>query len=115
MAGDSLQPVLVPMANGPRCRASDLCGFTHVVAAQPLDATRAMAAVRHGSLPQAGYKGTDILNPPRCGFRAEFYRFGEAPCLDALPPRGLTDGNRAVRGDDGGKANETGFGKRFVV
>lgn len=51
------------------------------------------------------------FHPPGRDPRAELHRLGEAPVLNAGPPRRLADGYEPVAADYGAQAKEAGDGK----
>ena len=56
-------------------------------------AADAAIVAQHDCLLYRGNQGANVLNSPRGNTRAKFYRLGEAPVLDAIPPAGFFDRN----------------------
>ena len=107
------EPGRDPSTNRMLVRAQEGGDLAYGVVSMDFDAA-AVVPSRHSS-GRLFHEGADILHPPRRRTRPELYRLWKAPGLDAFPPSGSADRDRAARCQNRGKSDEAGMWKRLIA
>jgi hypothetical protein len=109
---DSGQPILDPAPHRVFVDVKALGRLFHAVATMQLDPLAGQPG--HLSRPLTDQRA-DILNSPHRDSGTKLDRFRKAAGLNTVPPRRLTDRDRAGGSEKTGEADKAGFGKRIRV